>query len=604
MKQREPERKCQSRARGRGFGSFAAAAGLCVAAAALGPAARALGAPVPAAADPAIVLAAALGALAVLARRRDPPPRPALDAHATDEPTTDEPAAVDTMTDRLRETIEMIPEGIALFDPEERYVLWNQRYLDIHPGRADLVAVGRPLAEVLRVSVERGLYADAVGRVEEWLAERAARRRAGTEEAEFPLSGGRWIRIQDRMTPSGHRARLLTDITAVRNREASLRLLFEANPLPMWVYDRETLRFLAVNAAAIAHYGYDRDHFLAMTIADIRPMEDLPRLSETLARPRDPLTLSPAPWRHRTADGRLIAVDIASHALDFEGRHAVLVVAIDRTAQRAAEAELVQARDAAEAASRVKSDFLATMSHELRTPLNAIIGFSEIIESELMGPVGVDAYRRYAGDIVRSGRHLLAVVNQILDLSKAESGTFSLDLDDAELGEIIDDSLRMIGDLARRGEITVRRGPVPALTLRTDRAKLRQILLNLLSNAVKFTPPGGTVTVRAERTDARSIAIMVEDSGIGIAAKDIALALEPFGQVDSSLARRYQGTGLGLPLARRLSEWLGGRLELQSAVGVGTTVTIRLPGDAGAAGTEIPGNLVGDDGFEPPTLSV
>jgi signal transduction histidine kinase len=218
------------------------------------------------------------------------------------------------------------------------------------------------------------------------------------------------------------------------------------------------------------------------------------------------------------------------------------------------------------------------MSHELRTPLNAIIGFSEMLKHELFGPLGDSRYRDYADSIHGSGHHLLGLINDVLDFSKMEAGRFELQEGVVEIAKTVLEAVRMVEAQARKAEVEMS-SEVPANLppLRLDERRLRQVMLNLLWNAVKFTPPGGRVTVSAAIED-DTVAIRVVDTGIGMAEEDIPKALDRFGQIDSSLSRRYDGTGLGLPLSKRLVELHGGTLDIVSAVGKGTTVTVRFPG--------------------------
>jgi len=241
--------------------------------------------------------------------------------------------------------------------------------------------------------------------------------------------------------------------------------------------------------------------------------------------------------------------------------------------------ELRTARDAAEKANQSKSELLATISHELRTPLVGIIGFSEILHSEKLGPLGSAQYVEYAGDINQSGQHLLALINSLLDLSKIESGREELFEGNINLKGAIEATIRMLRTRIAEQGITVTCEIDPeAPALYADEGKIRQVLTNLLGNAIKFTKPGGKVTIKAWARADSGYVIQIADSGIGIAAQDIPKALARFGQVDSPMTRKYEGTGLGLPLAKSLVELHGGCLDLQSEVGVGTTVTIRFPG--------------------------
>jgi signal transduction histidine kinase len=217
------------------------------------------------------------------------------------------------------------------------------------------------------------------------------------------------------------------------------------------------------------------------------------------------------------------------------------------------------------------------MSHELRTPLNAVLGFSETMQMETFGPLGSPRYKEYLGSIYDSGAHLLSLINDILDISRFDAGHSELNEDIFDPAAKIVDTMRMVEVQAAKAKVALVADIAPDLPhLNADRRRIRQILLNLLSNALKFTQPGGTVTVRAIQTT-DGFVLQVTDTGIGIAAHDFAKALEPFGQVDSSLARKYEGTGLGLPLTRLMAELHGGSLVLESLPGQGTTVTVTLP---------------------------
>ncbi len=240
--------------------------------------------------------------------------------------------------------------------------------------------------------------------------------------------------------------------------------------------------------------------------------------------------------------------------------------------------ELRHAKEVAEHANRKKTEFFANMSHELRTPLNAVIGFAEVMDQGLFGPLGSPRYREYVADIRTSGLHLLNLINDILDVAKAEAGRIELEESEVRLDRLIDASLRLVDAKAREGAVRVETQDVTKLPpIRADERRLRQVLINLPSNAVKFTPAGGQVSIAAEADAKRGFLIRVKDTGVGIKPEDIPTALEPFGQVDSSLVRNHEGTGLGLPLSRALVELHGGRLDIESEVGVGTTVTVALP---------------------------
>jgi signal transduction histidine kinase len=234
----------------------------------------------------------------------------------------------------------------------------------------------------------------------------------------------------------------------------------------------------------------------------------------------------------------------------------------------------------AEVASRTKSEFLANMSHELRTPLNAIIGFSETMMTGVFGALD-KRYRTYSEDIHNSGTHLLRIINDILDISKIEAGQLKLYPEPVDLDELIGSCVRLVQEKAQSLglRVVVERAPDRPRLIAADTTKLKQILLNLLSNAVKFTQFGGTVQLSVQRAAGDRVEIAVADTGIGMNAEEIALALQPFRQADNSHTRKYQGTGLGLPLANALVELHGGKLTIESAPGSGTKVIVRLPAE-------------------------
>jgi PAS domain S-box-containing protein len=488
---------------------------------------------------------------------------------------------------RLRNAIAALPEGVAFYDKADRLYLWNDAYVSVSGCGGKLLRRGIQFRELLEADLATSHYAEAKGREREWLDERMALRAKGEGTREQDLLDGRWLRVQDRRTADGGTVSICVDVTDVKHGEYSFKLMFDNNPVPMWLWEGSAaLRVLDLNQAALDHLGYVREDIARLTVFDLLSDEERPALKAMIAsgvvRPYDGKRI----WRPRRADGTLRFAIPYIHILPRDGRYLFVGAIVDVTERvntehelhRNAE-ELGKALERAGAASRAKSEFLAAMSHELRTPLNAILGFSDIMQSEAFGPVGNARYKEYAQSINASGAHLLGLINDILDLARLDSGRLELDRQAVDIAALVEECLHDIALQARKEEIHLGSAVEPALLL-ADHRRLKQMLLNLLSNAVKFTPKGGEVHVAAATAVDGSYEISVSDTGIGMAAENIPKALEPFAQIDASLSRKYEGTGLGLPLTRALAELHGAALSIESTQGSGTTATIRFPAAA------------------------
>ena len=378
---------------------------------------------------------------------------------------------------RLRDAIETIPEAFVLWDADNRLVLCNSNFQELHDLPDEAITVGASYESVVAAGRQPVVRNKVVTH---------GPLQPGARTFEAQLEDGRWLHISERRTKDGGYVSVGTDITAIKTHEEKL---------------------------------VDSERRQVATIADLRASQH--RLAELAEK-----------------------------------------YAVEKTR--------------AEEANQAKSKFLANMSHELRTPLNAIIGFSEIMESGMFGPLGADRYEEYCKDIRNSGEYLLDVINDVLDMAKIEAGRIRLEFEDLALDPLLSEAMRVVSARAQDKQLTLTARLSPDLSLRADRRALKQIVLNLLSNAVKFTPAGGQVTIRA-RNVGKTVVVGIADTGIGIAPDALQRLGRPFEQVESQLTKSHQGSGLGLAISKSLVELHGGRMSIRSTVGRGTMVLVRMP---------------------------
>lgn len=376
-----------------------------------------------------------------------------------------------------------------------------------------------------------------------------------------------------------------TDITERKRTEERLRqalaeqsAVFDSASFGIAIVRQE--RFQQVNRTLEDMFGYARADLINSPSAICYPSED--DYLETCAE-SDSILGSGGTYRterlmRRKDDSRFWGYLVASPIDPSDPAHGIIWLIEDMTERKKAQDALIAAIDSSENANRAKSQFLANMSHELRTPLNAIIGFSDFIRSQIFGPLGKEQYLTYAEDIHKSGLHLLSVINDILDLSKIESGRYELVEEEMDVAMALANCQSMVRVRMDERNVTLKTVIADSLPLLwADRTCVTQVILNLLSNAAKFTDPGGSVTVAVFVDEPGQLTVSVTDTGIGIPEHAISAIFEPFQQASANISRTHGGTGLGLPISLRLMEMHGGTISISSVLGQGTTATAAFP---------------------------
>jgi PAS domain S-box-containing protein len=489
----------------------------------------------------------------------------------------------------LARIIAELPEGIAVFDEGDRLIACNEQYRVFNRHLAADLEAGAEYAALMRAEIER--RGDSTDPQRE-LAEALQRHRSLPWRMELSRPDGTWVQVLEQRVAGGDTLRIMRDITATKLRELQFADLAQRNAVlastvasvtsGVVICDaiQEDQPIVFVNAAFTRITGYSAAEAIGRNCRFLQgrdtDKEGIERMRRAVATGR----AITATVRNYRKDGRTFWNEINISPMRDETGRLIHFVGIlqDVTNRIRTEENLREAKNQAELANRAKSEFLAAMSHDLRTPLNAIIGFSEVMQLELFGPLGAAQYGSYAKDIHESGRHLLEIINDILDLSKIEAGRMELTPEPVDVGEIVEAATRLVSGRANTNGVALNLALTDGLPkLLVDRRAILRVLVNLLTNAVKFTPKGGSVTISATAIEPGGIAIEVADTGIGIAARDLKRVLEPFVQAEDAQSRSQQGTGLGLPIAKGLVEQSGGEFRLESELDRGTTVKLRLP---------------------------
>jgi len=379
-----------------------------------------------------------------------------------------------------------------------------------------------------------------------------------------------------------------SSLKQLRQSEARARNIFDNSNDAIFLVDMEKYLIIDANKKACQMLGYSLAELKVTSVNDIHPDEvvAVDQFSKSVLHTGSGRTdtLSCV-----AKDGHKIPAEISASRLEMAEGPVMMVIVRDITERKKSEEALLQMKQEADLSNRAKSEFIANISHELRTPLNSIIGFSDILQNTDYKSISADIYREYVNDINTSGQQLLDLINDILDISKIEAGKVELFEECVELHQAVEACLVMVKVRAEEANIALNcQAPEQKIILRGEARKIKQILINLLSNAIKFTDTGGQVTVSWGINNEAGVSLCVADSGIGMAAEDIPKALERFGQVQSTLTRNYEGTGLGLPLVGALTRLHDGIVDIESTPGVGTKVTVKFPAERVVSGNENP----------------
>jgi signal transduction histidine kinase len=484
----------------------------------------------------------------------------------------------------LQSILEAIPHGVCVYSADYRVTMFNRAYAQIMSGAP--LNVGDQLEDIIRRRAVAGEYGP--GDPEQIFRQQMAFDISRPQARKRRRPNGMMMDVQTTPLPDGGYISVVTDITSLTAAEAEVSRRAEElavmlsgirHGVVLWDAGRTLRASNAVASELLRHPpgllvpGQSEDAVLGSMLE--RGHFGSGEQARAVARNLASLDRS-KPFQRQllTPDDRVL--DARSDPVPGGGW---VTTFTDVTEERAAQDELRRAKDVAEAANQAKSRFLATMSHELRTPLHAVIGFSDALMHEAEDPSPARV-ADYAQQINQAGQQLLGLINGILDVARIESGRFDFASDTVDVARLVRNCARSTEAAAQAADITLRMELSDrSLAIRADERRLQQALNHLLSNAVKFTEPGGTVTVGSALEPDRRLRLFVRDNGIGIAEQDLDRVFEPFTQLDGSLARRFQGAGLGLYVARALVAGHGGELALSSVPGTGTLAEIRLPAE-------------------------